>query len=125
MKILILFTMIFCHIADDYYLQGILASMKQKAWWRKQESYNENYKHDYIIALIMHAFSWAFMISIPLIIAGANEIAIAVAIMINATIHAIIDDLKANKKKINLVQDQYCHLLQVLMTFIFILAFGF
>ena len=123
--VLILFTMIFCHIVDDYYLQGILASMKQKAWWRKQESYNENYKHDYIIALIMHAFSWAFMISIPLIIVGAKEIGIAVAIMINATIHAIIDDLKANKKKINLVQDQYCHFLQVLMTFIFILAFGF
>lgn len=121
MSILILFAMIFCHIVDDYYLQGILASMKQKAWWRKQESYNENYKHDYIIALIMHAFSWAFMISTPLIIVGAKEIAIAVAIMINATVHAIIDDLKANKKKINLVQDQIIHIVQILLTW-FIIA---
>lgn len=31
-KLLILATMIFCHIADDYYLQGILAQMKQRSW---------------------------------------------------------------------------------------------
>ena len=31
-KIVILFTMIFCHIVDDYYLQGWLASAKQKTW---------------------------------------------------------------------------------------------
>lgn len=29
-KIFILALMIFCHIVDDYYLQGILAQMKQK-----------------------------------------------------------------------------------------------
>ena len=28
--VLIFFAMCFCHIVDDYYLQGILASMKQK-----------------------------------------------------------------------------------------------
>ena len=56
------------------------------------------------------------MISIPLIIVGAKEIAIAVAIMTNSTIHAIIDDLKANKKKINLVQDQIIHIIQILLT---------
>ena len=114
--ILILFAMIFCHIVDDYYLQGILAQMKQKAWWRKQESYNENYKHDYIIALIMHAFSWAFMISMPLIIAKANQIVIGVAILTNTIIHAFVDDLKANKKKINLVQDQITHIVQIFLT---------
>ena len=27
--------MIFCHIIDDYYLQGWLASAKQKIWWEK------------------------------------------------------------------------------------------
>ena len=34
MKLFILLCMIFCHIIDDYYLQGILASMKQKSWWK-------------------------------------------------------------------------------------------
>lgn len=116
MKILLLFAMIFCHIIDDYYLQGVLASMKQKMWWRKQESYNENYKHDYIIALTMHAFSWAFMIMLPFILVGVNQYVIVVSIAINTIIHAFIDDLKANKKKINLVQDQIIHIIQILLT---------
>jgi hypothetical protein len=124
-EFLILLSMIFCHIVDDYYLQGILASMKQKGWWQKQESYCDKYKHDYIIALIMHAFSWAFMISIPLIIAGASQIVIGIAIVINSTIHAIVDDLKANKQKINLVADQSIHLLQILITWVIAGVLGF
>ena len=124
-EILILLSMIFCHIVDDYYLQGILASMKQKAWWQKQESYCDEYKHDYIIALIMHAFSWAFVISIPLIIVGANQIAIGAAIVINTSIHAIVDDLKANKKIINLVDDQITHLFQVFFTWFIVGLLGF
>lgn len=119
-SVLILFAMIFCHIVDDYYLQGVLASMKQKAWWRKQESYNENYKHDYIIALIMHAFSWAFMIMLPFILVGVNQYAIVISMAINTIIHAFIDDLKANKKKINLVQDQVIHIVQILLTWFII-----
>lgn len=39
-KILILFTMIFCHIVDDYYLQGWLASAKQKSWWKRTHQRN-------------------------------------------------------------------------------------
>lgn len=122
MSILILFAMIFCHIVDDYYLQGILASMKQKAWWRKQESYNENYQHDYIIALIMHAFSWAFMIMLPFVLVEINQYAIVISIAINTIIHAFIDDLKANKKKINLVSDQILHILQILLTWFIIIS---
>ena len=38
--------------------------------------------------------------------------------LVNAAIHAIIDDLKANKKKINLVIDQSLHIIQILITFI-------
>ena len=38
---MIYISMIFMHILDDYCLQGILASMKQKEWWRKQEQYKE------------------------------------------------------------------------------------
>lgn len=118
MNIFILIWMLFMHIVDDYYLQGILASMKQKIWWQKQEGYCDKYKHDYIIALIMHAFSWAFMITVPLIIIGANQIVLSITIMINTIIHAIVDDLKANKKKINLVADQSIHVTQIVVTFI-------
>ena len=115
-SVLVLFAMIFCHIVDDYYLQGILANLKQKSWWRNQESYNENYKYDYIIALIMHSFSWSFMIILPFILIGVNQYAIVISIAINTIIHAFIDDLKANKKRINLVQDQAIHILQILLT---------
>ena len=61
MKIVILIVMFFCHIVDDYYLQGCLANMKQKSWWQIHTS-NKLYKYDYIMALLEHAFSWSFMI---------------------------------------------------------------
>lgn len=32
---ILLLCMLFCHIVDDYYLQGWLASAKQKSWWEK------------------------------------------------------------------------------------------
>lgn len=65
MKIFILFCMLFCHVIDDYYLQGILASMKKKSWWEKNAP-DELYKNDYKMALFMHSFSWSFMIMLPL-----------------------------------------------------------
>lgn len=109
--------MAFFHIVDDYCLQGILASMKQKQWW-KENAPDDMYKHDYIVALIMHSSSWSFMIMLPIAIAsgfcvGAKFI---YAFIANATVHCIVDDMKANKRKINLIADQTIHLLQVAIT---------
>lgn len=117
MKLFILFVMIFAHIVDDYYLQGILASLKQKSWWENQKSYKPMYKYDYIVALIMHAFSWSFMISLPILYLGFTKW-IAVAIILNTIIHGIVDDLKANKGKINLIVDQSIHIIQIVITWI-------
>ena len=117
MKLFILFTMIFAHIVDDYYLQGILANLKQKSWWENQKSYKPMYKYDYIVALIMHAFSWSFMISLPILYLGFTKW-IAVAIILNTIIHGIVDDLKANKGKINLIVDQSIHIVQIIITWI-------
>ena len=117
MKLFILFVMIFAHIVDDYYLQGILASLKQKIWWENQKSYKPMYKYDYIVALIMHAFSWSFMISLPILYLGFTKL-IAVAIILNTIIHGIVDDLKANKGKINLIVDQSIHIIQIVITWI-------
>lgn len=116
--VLIFFTMCFCHIVDDYYLQGILASMKQKNWWTKQESYEDKYKYDYVIALITHAFSWSFMILIPFLLLGLPPIFLVIALVLNGTIHAFVDDLKANQKRINLVQDQSIHIGQIFLTWL-------
>lgn len=121
-KIFTLLLMIFCHIVDDYYLQGWLASAKQKKYW--QENAPEKlYKHDYIWALIMHSFSWAFMIMLPIAYSLSFNINVAflIAFIVNIIIHAITDDLKANKRKINLWEDQIIHLIQIVITAVFFL----
>ena len=113
------YAMIFLHIIDDFCLQGILASMKQKAWWRNQEGYKDMYQHDYIVALMMHSFSWAFMIMLPIYFAMKFELSwfYIIALFVNAFIHGIVDDLKANKMKISLFTDQIIHLCQIALTY--------
>ena len=121
MNVLILLAMIFLHIVDDYYLQGILASMKQRAWW-KENAPDPLYKHDYIVALIEHAFSWTFMIMLPVgiytIFYDKSIILIIIMFLINWIIHSIVDHLKANVKVINLITDQVIHILQIIVTWI-------
>lgn len=114
---MIFLTMIFLHIVDDYYLQGILAQMKQKKFWKEQAP-DELYKYDYIWALIMHAFSWTFMIMLPLIFVSPISPAFYIIFVVNLAVHAYVDNLKANKHKINLWQDQLIHLAQIILTFI-------
>ena len=116
-KILILLLMIFCHIVDDYYLQGVLAQMKQKRWWA--ENYpNKLYRYDYFVALLMHGFSWAFMITLPLTIytfvTGGKWYSFL--FIVNMLMHFMVDDLKANGEKINLVEDQLLHITQIIAT---------
>ena len=120
MEIFILLAMIFCHIIDDYCLQGILASMKQKSWWEKSEGYSEKYRYDYLMALIMHGFSWTFMMMLPIFIVFEFQIDIFMCFVFlaNWIIHVVVDDLKANEKKINLTQDQIIHLIQIFITFV-------
>lgn len=115
--------MIFCHIVDDYYLQGWLASAKQKRYW-EENAPDEIYKHDYIWALIMHSFSWAFMIMLPvafLMKFNANFDFVMIFIW-NVIIHAVTDDAKANRKTLNLIQDQITHLIQIILTFVFLVV---
>ena len=110
--------MILLHIINDFNLQGILANMKQKSWWLKQEGYEDFYQDDYKIALIIHSLSWAIMITIPLWILPIHELAITIAVVLNAAIHYYFDDLKCNQMKINLYTDQTMHLLQILFTWL-------
>ena len=118
-SIFIILAMIFCHIVDDYYLQGCLASMKQKKWWQENAP-QKLYKYDYIVALIMHSMSWSFMIMLPIAISmNLNVSALFAVVFIgNTIIHAVVDNLKANKLKINLVVDQSIHILQIIITYI-------
>ena len=117
----VLVFMLFAHIVDDYYLQqGILAKLKQKSWWQENEP-NKMYRYDYIVALAIHAFSWSVMISLPIFIADNFEPTWLVYLFLvyNAVIHAVIDNAKANLRKINLITDQCLHFAQILMTWVF------
>lgn len=116
-KAFMVLLMIFCHIVDDYYLQGFLASAKQKKYWQENAP-DKMYKYDYIWALIMHSFSWSFMVMLPIAFTNGFDLnaIFLIAFIANVVIHAITDDLKANKLKINLWQDQITHLCQIAIT---------
>lgn len=111
--------MIFLHIIDDYVLQGILASMKQRDWW-KENAPSSMYKYDYIVALFMHSFSWTFLVMFPVVahLGFAIDAKFVVFFFCNLLIHGITDDLKANRKAINLCVDQAIHMLQILVIWI-------
>ena len=116
-NVFIILCMIFCHIIADYNLQGWLVSAKQKSYWEKNAP-DEMYKHDYICALIMHSFSWTFMIMLPLMYAVGFKVNSFLLFLFisNVLLHAITDDFKANKKVLNLWQDQSIHMHQIIIT---------
>jgi hypothetical protein len=120
----ILATMIFLHILDDYGLQAsCLCDLKQKGFWEKNAP-SKLYKYDYIWALLMHGFSWSFMIMLPVAIAeGFNvDLNFFIIMFLNAGFHAKVDDLKANKFAINLWADQLYHMVQIGATFMLYLS---
>lgn len=119
MFIKIVLFMILFHIIDDFVLQPIsLSNLKQKKWWEKQEGYSDKYKDDYKVALAIHSISWSIMIHIPLVIMFPSlwQLALLISFIVNAVIHYFIDDLKANKLKINLFEDQMVHFCQICTT---------
>lgn len=108
---------IFLHIIADFKLQGTLGDMKTKSWWEKVAP-DKMYRYDYIVGLLVHSFMWSCIIVIPYFIKTGFHINgwFALCIIVNTIIHAIIDDLKANKRKINLWDDQLLHLVQISLT---------
>ena len=71
----------------------------------------------------MHAFSWSIMIMLPVmfLVPTVSCIALIGCIIINGLVHAYVDDLKANKFELNLVEDQLIHFIQIFITFIIII----
>lgn len=122
--ICVLLLMILCHIIDDFVLQPVcLSNLKQKSWWEKNvlsesKSYRELYQNDYKMALFIHAISWSIMIHLPIMFlcSFCDNIWVLVSVIVNCLIHYYIDDLKANKHKINLIVDQVAHFLQIIVT---------
>lgn len=126
LKILSLIGMFYLHVADDYYLQGRLASTKQREWWRKNAP-DKMYSHDFLAALFIHAFSWTCAImTIPSIYCYFHPINMHTYLslfILNVCAHAAVDNLKANVKSINLIQDQTVHVIQIVFTWAVFIVF--
>lgn len=118
--------MIFCHLIDDFVLQDKFTFLKQRSWWKKacmEDGLNyEKYKNDYIMALFEHSLEWSIAIILPIMfLCNVNGHILLASVIINTIIHTIIDNAKANQLRLNLVQDQLIHFLQVIITFLIIL----
>ncbi len=120
-SILMLFGMLFMHVIEDFHLQGILASMKQRDWWKNEVEKNGRdfeqspYRYDYLVALFMHAFEWtACVLIVPVVMGMWRHMAVVLVLeLIDTPIHAYVDHLKANRRQINLADDQCMHLVQI------------
>lgn len=135
---LILLLSVFLHVWSDFYKQGWLAQAKCVNWWLQQNecTYIEDmckpckllplYKNDYWGMLLAHSAHWTFCIMLPILIYGVcktNNIEFfgfiaCFVFIVNSVIHSIIDNLKANLMRINLLQDQTFHLIQIMLTII-------
>lgn len=115
---ILLLLIIFLHVFADFNMQGIMAQMKSKDYWKK---YDKKYQFDYVMPLIGHSFQWSFMVNLPMTIAAIYteadclEMFVCMSIVFNTILHTIIDTWKANDHKTTLIKDQFYHTLQLIL----------
>jgi len=108
--------MLLLHFIADYTLQGCLADLKQRKWWRdkiKSDEVWDKYKDDYKIALLSHGMYWSLIVCLPLLMAGGWVYSVNAAV--HGLVHTGIDDMKANRLSINLKEDQLLHVVQLVL----------
>jgi len=112
----VLLSMVWLHIVDDFVLQGILAQLKQKSFWKGK---GDMYKFDWLVGLFMHSFSWTFMIMLPIAFYHGFfvDAKFLLIFLSNMIMHGVIDNLKCNQFKINLITDQSMHLIQIVIAY--------
>lgn len=113
--------MLFMHGIADFNLQGCLADLKQKSWWKNFFILDDNKlyrtRFDYMAALAIHSFTWSVCIMIPLVVCFELTPGMFVWLtFINTVVHAIVDNAKCNKYNLNLIEDQLVHVIQMLVT---------
>lgn len=113
----ILALMLLAHLVADYTLQGCLADIKQKRWLEEKmmlvkDNRRRKYRNDYKAALACHSLYWSLIVCFPLV--AVNSPLYATMSFAQAVVHCVIDDAKANRGLLNLVQDQVLHGLQIL-----------
>ena len=121
----ILLLMVFCHLIDDFVLQDKFTYLKQKSWWEKtcrDEGLSiEKYGKDYVMALFEHSLEWSIAIILPIIfILDVPGWVLLCSVVINTIIHYIVDNAKANQLRLNLIQDQLIHFIQIIISWLII-----
>ena len=112
------------HVVADFnvQIQGRLNDFKCREWWEKNAP-DSAYRFDYVCALWLHGMCWAGITFLPVLLLGdfsKMQEWYVCAVIVNATIHAIIDSVKANNRKMNLWADQICHVVQMVGTLWFL-----
>lgn len=127
MKIFLLILLL--HYFADFTLQKLsgLHNFKQKDWWDEELNKTTNwttyqgmvkkYGKDYLMGMFCHCVFWALVTFAPIIYLSNNDWFIIGMLIFNTAFHFIVDDLKANWHRINLIQDQNLHLVQIALTF--------
>lgn len=118
--------MIFCHLIDDFVLQDKFTYLKQKSWWVKtcnDEGLSlDKYGKDYMMALFEHSLEWSIAIMLSVIfLCNTTGWVLLVCVIVNTIIHYIVDNAKANQLRLNLIQDQLIHFIQIILTWILII----
>lgn len=129
------------HLLADYALQGCLSELKQKRWWttqmkqlyesfdKKYQTYElkwkirQKYKYDYMAGLFCHALMWTLVTFFPLMWFCSSWTFTGV-VLVNTLVHFVVDHMKANVHRLNLVQDQLIHLEQVVATVLIVMLSG-
>ena len=121
--IILIITAVALHIFVDFHLQGLLADLKQQRWWLDNvfsKGFSHRYDKDYLAALIIHGLEWSIFVHIPFLIMvylHYPEISVILlgSVLLHAILHAFIDDLKCNRLKLSLIQDQLLHFGQIIV----------
>ena len=126
------------HLLADYTLQGCLSDLKQKHWWNDQvkrlyKDYDgpdksfgwasrlqEKYKYDYMAGLLCHALMWTLVTFFPLMW-FCSPWTFTGVVFVNTLVHFVVDHMKANVHRLNLVQDQLTHMVQVVATVLIVM----
>ena len=122
----VLFVMIGMHVFADFICQGWFLNGKQKTWWQKmcrqdlgQELEQTKYRYDYLVGIVLHSLFWSMLVCMPFFCWTS----LWKAVLLNTAFHAVVDDLKANRGVLNLIQDQALHLLQIFVTIVCMFSF--
>lgn len=116
----------FGHFLGDFIFQtSLVANLKQKQYWINHKDYKDLYKYDYIVGLFIHSFCWTFCIMFPLLYVNnfTMSTTFIIVFIVNILIHMYIDDLKANKFKINFITDQLAHIVQMIISIMILSIF--